>query len=192
MEQFVSIFSNRNLEQEHVWLVNIDNVATVQDLKLLLKHIQVTFDEDLYMFQTNQSNGNVDLLEVYRASESSSLNVNTCGSWFSSNGSVSMLPKWIRRNDMEGVQLRAYAIESIPYVASMTPLHGFLDPGLHNFSGAIPDIVFALQELMNFTLILRKPNDRSWGAQLDDGSWTGQIRRLIDDQMDFGSPTINA
>ena len=39
---------------------------------------------------------------------------------------------------------------------------------------------------MNFTYTVSEPTDKSWGAFLPDGSWTGIVRMLQDGEVDLG------
>ena len=39
---------------------------------------------------------------------------------------------------------------------------------------------------MNFTYTVSEPTDKSWGALLPDGSWTGIVRMLQDGKVDLG------
>ena len=42
------------------------------------------------------------------------------------------------------------------------------------------------QNLLNFTYILKKPLDGSWGALQEDGRWTGMIGELQRNEANFG------
>lgn len=43
------------------------------------------------------------------------------------------------------------------------------------FQGMFADVFHELMDMMNFTYTMMMPKDGQWGAQRDNGSWTGVI-----------------
>ena len=43
-----------------------------------------------------------------------------------------------------------------------------------------------LQKLLNFTIVLKSPDDKQWGTLESDGkTWNGMIFELLDDKIDI-------
>ena len=43
-----------------------------------------------------------------------------------------------------------------------------------------------MQKVLNFTIVLKTPDDQKWGTLADDNkTWNGMISELIDDKIDI-------
>ena len=57
----------------------------------------------------------------------------------------------------------------------------------YEFSGPSPDLWFALQEVLNFTYVLKKPKDGGIGSMNKNGTWTtGLIGAVNSGESDMG------
>ena len=52
--------------------------------------------------------------------------------------------------------------------------------------GMFAEVFHALQEVMNFTYVLKPPEDGEWGAVKDDNTWTGMVGMLAAKEIDIG------
>ena len=49
-------------------------------------------------------------------------------------------------------------------------------------------LVFSsLQEILNFTFTIEKPTDGEWGVLQKDGSWSGMVGMLANQEIDLGT-----
>ena len=56
--------------------------------------------------------------------------------------------------------------------------------------GMFADVLFALQDILNFTYVLKRPPDGQWGSLQSDGTWSGMIRELQEERIDIGSTSL--
>ena len=59
--------------------------------------------------------------------------------------------------------------------------------GEYEMKGMFSEIFFALQDILNFTYVLKKPPDGQYGSLRTDGTWTGMIRELQEQRADIGN-----
>ena len=105
----------------------------------------------------------------------------------------------------QGVKLKVQNLKDPPFVTKLDPIIG--SDG-YDMEGPIPDIWFALQvgsitvdtfesilsnsvclsfqRIMNFTYVVSEPPDMTFGALKPDGSWTGMIGELMNQNTDIG------
>ena len=71
-----------------------------------------------------------------------------------------------------------------PYISSIT-----YDPvnEIYDMEGSFADMLLLFKNTMNFTYKMLPPLDDQWGSLLSNGSWTGMIRQLKDELVDFGN-----
>ena len=71
-----------------------------------------------------------------------------------------------------------------PHITEMIPTG---NPGEFEFKGMYADVFLELQNMLNFTFVLKKSPDGQWGTLRSDGTWTGMIRELQDQRVDIGN-----
>ena len=55
----------------------------------------------------------------------------------------------------------------------------------NTYGGLLIDALNIITDKLNLTYSLIEPKDRQWGMQLENGSWTGLIRDIIDERADL-------
>ena len=65
-----------------------------------------------------------------------------------------------------------------------------IGPEEYTMKGMFAEVVFALQDILNFTYVLKKPPDGQWGSLQSDGTWNGMVRELQDERADIGMFSI--
>ena len=91
--------------------------------------------------------------------------------------------KAVRRSDLRGITLLDSNVPYTPYAIKCIPIC----ENNKTFKGFTPDIVTALQSVLNFDLSLGEPPDNQYGVHLANGSWTGIVGQLDDKVIDFSS-----
>ena len=189
LSKFTDLYNNRTRTSREFWLVHLDSDLAFEDFKqdLLSQKIQVDLDDDLFVsYHTNDKFLEIKELFKIRPSANFELIILPYGNYTSGTGlMLSPYKKWDRRRDLQGVVMRIAALESVPYITSMTPVQG--QPGYFQMEGMFAEVFFALQEIMNFTFTLIQPPDMQWGALQADGSWSGIVNLLQTQQVDFAT-----
>ena len=75
---------------------------------------------------------------------------------------------------------------SNPYITDLIQI----GPKEYAMKGMFADVFFALQDILNFTYVLKKPPDELWGSLQSDGTWTGMVRGLQDGRTDIGNSKV--
>ena len=187
LDQFIDIYNNRTLTSREYWLVHLDSNTNIEDFEiaLALQKIQLDLDDDLFLtyYANDQS---LQIKELYKIRPSEDFEVISLPyANFTTGLMLSPNEKWNRRKDLQGVVMKIAGLESMPYITSMTPVRG--QPGFFKMEGLCAEVVFALQEIMNFTFTLIQPPDMQWGALQADGSWSGMVNLLHTQQIDFAT-----
>ena len=74
-----------------------------------------------------------------------------------------------------------FASDKLPEVEGVTFKHYLSRPNNTYYYGYCIDLIYEINETMNFEFELREPQDGAYGTMQIDGSWNGMIRELIDD-----------
>ena len=56
----------------------------------------------------------------------------------------------------------------------------------YDIEGSFADLLHSLQSLMNFTYSLEPPPDNQWGGLQPNGTWSGMMRLVQEEIVDFG------
>ena len=187
LKQFIEMYNNRTWTSREYWLVHLDSGATFEDFNqdFLSREIQADLDDDLFV-SYHVNNQSLQIKELYkvRPSEDFQLINLPYGNYTSETGlTLSPHEKWVRRRDLQGVAMKIVGLAYVPYITSMTPIEE--QPGFFQMEGMSADIIFELQEIMNFTFTLIQPPDMQYGALQADGSWSGMVNLLQNHQVDF-------
>ena len=68
----------------------------------------------------------------------------------------------------------------LPYISSIS-----YDPV--DMEGSYADLLRLFKNKMNFTYKMLSPLNDQWGSLLLNGSWTGMVRQIKDELVDFGN-----
>ncbi|XP_071037494.1 ionotropic receptor 25a-like [Parasteatoda tepidariorum] len=64
-------------------------------------------------------------------------------------------------------------------------------PGKRKWRGYIFRVINILGDMFNFTYVVKEADNRDYGMQQEDGTWTGMIRELIRKTVDIGTGDIS-
>ncbi len=185
---FKDLISRRLRSNTEHWLLDISNWRSIQEVRRDLSDIALDLDDDMFLFNVTRFRKlkleSYFLWEMYKIHKNLRLTIKPLGRWMKQYaGPFGTDEKWIRRRNLQGVTLKAYAVKAPPYIMEMNPQ----PDGSWKFKGMIPDIMQSLQESMNFTLQLTKSPLRSWGSKLSNGTWVGLVGFLSREDIDIGN-----
>ena len=86
--------------------------------------------------------------------------------------------------EFQGLHLRAVTVLEGSSVKNLKEIPG--QKGLYKAEGIYPEIFEELRSLLNFTYSLKLPPDGAFGSELPNGSWTGIVNCLMEDECDVG------
>ncbi len=112
---------------------------------------------------------------------------NRIGKFKQSEGlTINNKQKWERRRNLGRVTLMEgivdFEVDWDPICIVNRDLNG-----KHTVSGAMPDMLSALQDKLNFTRQLRAAPDQDYGSLNPDGTWTGIVSMLKDGVIDVST-----
>ena len=137
----------------------------------------IPIDNQVYTFHSIGEQISID--EVYHVSPSSPLTVNNCGSWRNLEGlRLTSLTILQRRQNFQGHLFRAETV--------FNPLFSPKKEGA-KIGGILGDIWHnVLEQVLNFTTIVKPSMDKQYGALGKDAKWSGVIGALVEDRTDVG------
>ena len=194
IKKIIQWFNQRKRTDKQYWLIDITYLSTINEkTNEILNDLKLDLDDDLFMFA--YSSTGIELYEAYKIHENFDATVKQYGFWSFNNGLTSpMYGKWIRRKNMQGAKLNVVSNVQPPYVTQMIPVGSTTyqitqdySPGEFEFKGMYADVFLELQNMLNFTFVLKKSPDGQWGTLRSDGTWTGMIRELQDQRVDIGN-----
>ena len=194
IKKLIQWFNQRKRTDKQYWLIDITYLSTINEkTNEILNDLKLDLDDDLFMFA--YSSTGIELYEAYKIHENFDATVKPYGFWSFNNGLTSpMYGKWIRRKNMQGAKLNVVSNVQPPYVTQMIPVGSTTyqitqdySPGEFEFKGMYADVFLELQNMLNFTFVLKKSPDGQWGTLRSDGTWTGMIRELQDQRVDIGN-----
>ena len=140
----------------------------------------------LYMYTSRGSS--IILKELYAVNGKNK--VQRVGIWKESTGLIiPMIKMWERRSNLEGMELRV-ATMSFPPMQMLT--HDISNKTITGGEGLFLDPLNVLAKKLNFTICFMSPNDKQWGALTKNGSWTGMIGMLVNQEADIAAADISA
>ncbi|XP_028047966.1 glutamate receptor ionotropic, delta-1 isoform X2 [Monomorium pharaonis] len=162
------------------WLVFFGNETKLADFFL---EIYVPFD---CKFMVAQSSANVIgreiITEVYQVDKGKELRSMQFGVWDLRDGLKG--PKrglFSRRNNLFGQNIRVTSVHDPP----ISLLHHNEQNEIIRISGFFGDVILLLQEAINCTFTYKEA--KTWGSCLPDGSCTGAVGMLINNDVDFAA-----
>ncbi|XP_070155700.1 probable glutamate receptor [Polyergus mexicanus] len=162
------------------WLIFFDNKNNLTDFFF---DVYVPFDSKFMVAQSiiNET-GKEIITEVYQVYKDKELRLNRFGVWDAEDG-LKGPPHglYLRRNDLFGHNLRVASLQDPP-VSLFRRNEKNEVIGIYGFFG---EIILLLQEKLNCTFTYKEAG--SWGMCLPNGSCTGAIGMLKNDEIDFAA-----
>ncbi|KYN23279.1 hypothetical protein ALC57_04152 [Trachymyrmex cornetzi] len=162
------------------WVVFFNNETKFEDFFF---EIYVPFD---CKFMVVQSSANVTgteiITEVYQVDKGRELRSSQFGMWDVRNGLKG--PKrglFLRRNNLFGQNIRVTSIHDPP----ISLFHRNERNEITKISGFFGEVILLLQEALNCTFTYKEA--KSWGMCLPNGSCTGAIGMLMNNDVDFAA-----
>ena len=186
LDIFKQIYSKRQREDHEFWLLDVSSWKGLEDIVKLLENMPLDLDDNLFLYSFEDEEETLRIWEFYEIHSSRPRKILEYGRWNKLEG-LSLVPetKWVRRKDLEGINLRALTLKYPPYVTRLTPINEAGDE--YKFEGLVADFFHNLQTILNFTYTLRQPPDGAWGSLRSNGSWNGMIGELNTQKADIGS-----
>ena len=185
LQIFIQTYSTRQRDDHEFWLVDVSSWNALEDIVRLLENMPLDLDDDLYLYSFENKKENVKIWEFYEIHFSRPRKMFEYGIWNEIDG-LSLVPhtKWVRRRDLEGINLRTLTLKYAPYITELKPINEAEDE--YEFEGLAADFFYNLQSILNFTYTITKPADGAWGSLQTDGSWNGMIGELHTQKADLG------
>ncbi|XP_031367534.1 glutamate receptor U1-like [Apis dorsata] len=173
-EQFVSVSKWITMAYP-TWLLFLRDETRFEEF---LSDVYIPFD-CVFMVAQRDSQGTEIIQDVYRIGKEDYLRSMMFGMWNSSHGFQGpLLGLYQRRHDLHGHNIRVVAINDPPISRISHDETG--QPFITGFFG---EVIQLLQQGMNCTFSYKEAE--TWGVQLLNGSWTGSIRMLLEDEADL-------
>jgi hypothetical protein len=91
---------------------------------------------------------------------------------------------WQRRSDLRGILLHNCVMPYFKY----TQVTLNEKEEVIRTTGTLQQVLFRLQEILNFTMVTSVPQDKQWGALLGNNkTWSGLVGMLVNNQSDLAS-----
>ncbi|XP_017796565.1 PREDICTED: probable glutamate receptor [Habropoda laboriosa] len=174
-EQFVEV-SEWIAMAYPTWLLFLRDGTNLEEF---LSNVHVPFDCMLMVAQRD-TEGNVEIVQdVYRIARGDVLRSMKFAAWDQAGGfRAPRLGLYQRRHDLQGRDIRVVSIHD-------PPVSRILRDGIGGFFG---EVIQLLQQGMNCTFSYKVAS--SWGVQLPNGTWTGSIRMLVEDEADLAATEL--
>ncbi|KZC11092.1 Glutamate receptor [Dufourea novaeangliae] len=166
------------------WLLFLRNTTRFEDF---LSKVHVPFDCVLMVAQpeNNESNGEV-IRDVYRIGREEDLRWMKFGEWDENQGFRGpRLGLYQRRHDLYGRNIRVVSIQDPPVSRILRDKTNRTAVGIAGFFG---EVIQLLREGMNCTFSYSEV--RSWGVRLSNGTWTGSMRMLVENEADLAATEL--
>ncbi|XP_054004327.1 probable glutamate receptor isoform X1 [Hylaeus anthracinus] len=178
------------------WLIFLRNDIEIEDF---LGEVYVPFDCVLMVAQANPEGGGEIVREVYRIGREDHLRWMDFGTWNSTHGFKGpLVGLYQRRHDLKGRNLRVVSIHDPP-VSRFVKNEVNHTVGMAGFFG---EVIQLLQEGMNCTACnsdatktyhrcrFSYQEANSWGVRLPNGTWTGSMGMLMEDEADLAATEL--
>ncbi|XP_029052773.2 probable glutamate receptor [Osmia bicornis bicornis] len=164
------------------WLLFLRDESNVEEV---LTNVYVPFDCVLMVAQRNTEGAGEIIRDVYRIGKEDRLRWMTFGTWNVTHGFRGpLLGLYQRRHDLYGQNIRVVVIEDPPISRIVRNETSNQTIGVRGFFG---EVLQLLQEGMNCTFTYE---EASWGVRLPNGTWTGSIRMLLEDEADLAATEL--
>ncbi|KAM0730699.1 putative glutamate receptor [Formica fusca] len=161
------------------WLVFFDNTNNLTDFFF---DVYVPFDSKFMVAQSINETDKEIITEVYQVYKDKELRLDRFGVWDPEEGLKGPpYGLYLRRNDLFGHNLRVASLQDPP----VSLFHRNEKNEVIGIYGFFGKIVLLLQEELNCTFTYREAG--SWGVCPPNGSCTGAIGMLKNDEIDFAA-----
>ena len=157
---------------------------SIEDVTALLEEAKLDLDDEIYIAIEDQ--GKVDIWEIYKINNETTIESIYLGHWSESKGlALTQVHKWYRRRNLKGHHFLTTSLVEAPFTSKIE-----LSPvtGKYEIEGSFADLLHSLRDIMNFTYTLEPPADNNWGGRQPDGSWNGIMNLVQKELVDF-APT---
>nr|XP_033342788.1 glutamate receptor ionotropic, delta-1-like [Megalopta genalis] len=164
------------------WLLFLRNDTRFEDF---LSEVHVPFDCIFMVVQPDDRGDGEVIRDVYRIGREEDLRWMKFGEWNQDRGFRGpMMGLYQRRHDLYGRNIRVVTVQDPPV---SRVLRGKANQVV-DIAGFFGEVIKLLQEGMNCTFSYMEAG--SWGVRLPNGTWTGSIRMLIEDQADLAATEL--
>ncbi|CAL1673816.1 unnamed protein product [Lasius platythorax] len=162
------------------WLVFFDNETNLEDFFF---NVYVPFDCKFMVAQSSiNETGKEIITEVYQIHKDKELRSNQFGVWDAERGLEGPSHGlYQRRNDLFGQNLRVASLQDPP----VSLFERNEQNEITGISGFFGEIILLLQEELNCTFTYKEAG--SWGMCLPNGTCTGAVGMLKNDEIDFAA-----
>ena len=112
IDLFINFYSLRKKLNAEYWLLDISAFESLSDIIGTLQKLKLNFDDDLYFYNYDKQQKEVQILEYYEIHSSLKRKLISYGSWNSINGlNVTTSEKWNRRKNLDvGIQMIYFVV----------------------------------------------------------------------------------
>ena len=181
IKYFKYCLAKRTNDDQEKWLVISEDHMKIEEIIGKLADIELDLDDEIYLatsIQHHHSSKMDSIWELYRiGNKSSPIRYNEVGQWNGNNFlDWTRVPKWKRRQNLHGHQLKLTTMAEAPFITSIEP----------EVKGMFKDLLDLISNTLNTTYKVGPPEDRKWGQDLGGGEWNGMIGLLQKEEADIG------
>ena len=115
IDLFIHFYSLRKKLNAEYWLLDISAFESLSDIIGTLQKLKLNFDDDLYFYNYDKQQKEVQILEYYEIHSSLKRKLIRYGSWNSINGlNVTTSEKWKRRKNLDVSMQTIYVFCYVP------------------------------------------------------------------------------
>ena len=145
------------------------------------KHVPALKVDNMMIFFELTSDGEVHLFEKYNPDNMVTL-THSVGTWTIKSGlNMTKGNIWERRDNLYGRQLRVAVLRWPPFFDFTLNEEGLA----MDAKGFLVDILQQLARNLNFTILMKTPNDGQWGSITESNEYTGLVRQLLKKEADI-------
>ncbi|XP_076651475.1 glutamate receptor-like isoform X3 [Halictus rubicundus] len=164
------------------WLLFLRNDTKYEDF---LSEVHVPFDCVFMIAQSDDRENGEVIGDVYRIGKEEDLRWMKFGEWDKERGFRGpRLGLYQRRHDLHGRTIRVVTVQDPPVSRVLRDTANRM-VGIAGFFG---EVIHLLQEGMNCTFSYTEA--ASWGVRLPNGTWTGSIKMLLEDEADLAATEL--
>ena len=121
IDLFIHFYSLRKKLNAEYWLLDISAFESLSDIIGTLQKLKLNFDDDLYFYNYDKQQKEVQILEYYEIHSSLKRKLISYGSWNSINGlNVTASEKWYRRKNLDAnMQMIYFVVHILRYIFLM-------------------------------------------------------------------------
>ena len=164
-----------------------------------MENFEVSFDLNKFGFNSDvtlliEQDGQTILQDVYSVNVNEGFVDMAYGFYNDSSGlSLKFTNKWKRRRDLQGITLKAIALEQLGFLETNNQIteHNKRNINRLPWVGVFPDIFESLAESLNFSFALVSSRDGNWGSyDQETDTWNGAVKDLKDGVADLAPSSV--